>query len=93
MDSNQRYTPYEGAALAAMLHCHKMVGKEGIEPTQPMAPDLQSGVTLQLHRLPTLFVIVSSLFNQADCPFFVKSIGTEISRIFSMPSGSLVAPS
>ena len=29
-----------------------MVGKVGFEPTQPMAPDLQSGVTLQLHRLP-----------------------------------------
>ena len=31
-----------------------MVGKEGFEPTQPMATDLQSVVTLQLHRLPTL---------------------------------------
>ena len=30
----------------------ELVGGVGIEPTQPMAPDLQSGVTLQLHRPP-----------------------------------------
>ena len=30
-----------------------LVGKEGFEPTQPKATDLQSVVTLQLHRLPT----------------------------------------
>lgn len=29
-----------------------LVGMEGFEPTQPEAPDLQSGVTLQLHRIP-----------------------------------------
>lgn len=29
-----------------------MVGKVGFEPTKPMATDLQSVVTLPLHRFP-----------------------------------------
>ena len=29
-----------------------MVGTVGFEPTQPKALDLQSSVTLQLHRVP-----------------------------------------
>ena len=54
MDSNHRPQSYQDCALpTVLLPQNKMVGKEGIEPTQPMAPDLQSGVTLQLHRLPT----------------------------------------
>lgn len=45
-----------------------MVGEEGFEPTQPMATDLQSVVTLQLHRSPTLIlnaieILVKSLFD------------------------------
>lgn len=34
------------------LSDYSLVGKEGFEPTQPKATDLQSVVTLQLHRLP-----------------------------------------
>lgn len=30
------------------------MGKDGFEPTQPEAPDLQSGVALQLYGLPHL---------------------------------------
>jgi hypothetical protein len=30
----------------------KKMGKEGFEPTKPMASDLQSEVTLQRYRLP-----------------------------------------
>lgn len=31
-----------------------LVGKVGFEPTHPKGTDLQSAVTLQLHRLPIL---------------------------------------
>ena len=41
-----------------------MVGEEGFEPTQPLATDLQSVVTLQLHRSPTLFKIYSAGFGK-----------------------------
>ena len=58
MGSNHGPKRYQHFALPTELLSRIMVGEEGIEPTQPMAPDLQSGVTLQLHRSPTLFVIL-----------------------------------
>jgi hypothetical protein len=42
----------------------KLVGKVGFEPTQPLAADLQSAVTLQLHRSP---VLVFSIFKDQIC--------------------------
>ena len=36
----------------------KLVGKVGFEPTHPKEPDLQSGATLQLRRLP-IFILNS----------------------------------
>lgn len=41
----------------------KLVRKVGVEPTQPEARDLQSRVTLQLHRLRILMVGPVSRFN------------------------------
>ena len=52
MDLNHGPKRYQHFALPTELLSLNLVGKEGFEPTQPMAPDLQSGVTLQLHRLP-----------------------------------------
>lgn len=36
---------------------HNLVGKVGFEPTQREAADLQSAVTLQLHRLPNNLIL------------------------------------
>ena len=41
----------EERSIPTLVMTH-LVGKVGIEPTQHEATDLQSVVTLQLHRLP-----------------------------------------
>ena len=41
--------------LSLPLTC--LVGKVGFEPTQREAADLQSAVTLQLHRLPNKLIL------------------------------------
>jgi hypothetical protein len=56
--SSYRFRTY---TVAVKVRCatvtqrnNKLVGKVGFEPTQPKATDLQSAVTLQLHRLPLI---------------------------------------
>ena len=44
--------------LLADLHAHIMVGQIGIEPIQHNVLDLQSSVTLQLHRYPNIIPIL-----------------------------------
>ena len=44
-------------ATPSSLTNRKLVDKVGIEPTELIAPDLQSGVTLQLHRLSVFYVL------------------------------------
>ncbi len=67
--------------FVCLLSASKMVGKVGFEPTQPKATDLQSAVTLQLHRLPfTSYTLLQSAELSTD-----SSSGSPYSDLISVP--------
>lgn len=61
----QRDRVYSAAKKPLLPYLHDpiyiLVGMEGFEPTEPEAPVLQTGVTLQRHRIPKNWSPLSDL--------------------------------